>query len=186
MKKVNETDRRVIRTRAELIRALHALIMEKNYERVTVQDILERANVGRTTFYTHFLDKDDLLLSAIPDDILGFNSESDSLVPSLTPIFTHAQENYAQFRALMGSEGITIVHKIGHQKTVENWLDHIEHLQEKGFQMSLPPTVVAQYLTCAFMALLKWWIDEKMPHSPDEMDAIFRQITIRGLVEIRS
>jgi hypothetical protein len=184
MKQVNQSDRRVIRTRAELIQALHALIMEKPYERITVQDILERANIGRTTFYTHYLDKDDLLLSAIPDDILSFDSESDSLIPLLTPIFVHAQENYAQFRALMGSEGITIVHKIGHQKTVQNWLNHIERIRERGIQLPLPSTVVAQYLTGAFMALLKWWIDEKMPYSPDEMDAMFRQLTIAGLTEI--
>jgi len=186
MKQVNESDRRVIRTRAELIQALHALVMEKSYERITVQDILDRANIGRTTFYTHFLDKDDLLLSAIPDDILNFDAESDSLIPHLTPIFAHAQENYAQFRALMGSEGITIVHKIGHQKTVQNWLNHIERMRARGIQIRLPATIVAQYLTGAFMALLKWWLDEKMPHSPKEMDAMFRELTTAGLVELRN
>ena len=182
MKQVNQSDRRVIRTRAELIQALHALIMEKTYEHVTVQDILDRVNVGRTTFYTHFLDKDDLLLSAIPEDILGFDSENDSLIPLLTPIFTHAQENYAQFHALMGSEGITLVHKMGHEKTVQNWINHIEHLQRKGIQLSLEPMVTAQYLTGAFMSLLKWWLDEKMPHSPVEMDVLFRKLTFTTLM----
>ena len=183
MKQVNESDRRVIRTRAELIQALHALIQEKPYERITVQDILDRANIGRTTFYTHFLDKDDLLVSAIPDDILGFDEGSDSLIPSLIPIFAHAQENRTLFRALMGSEGITLVHKMGHEKTVQNWLNHIEGLREKGIQIPLQPMVVAQYLTGAFMSLLKWWLDEKIPHSPEEMDAIFRELTFTGLTE---
>ena len=183
MKPGNESDRRGIRTRAELIQALHALIQEKPYERITVQDILDRANIGRTTFYTHFLDKDDLLVSAIPNDILGFDEGSDSLIPSLIPIFAHAQENRTLFRALMGSEGITLVHKMGHEKTVLNWLNHIERLQEQGIQIPLQPMVVAQYLTGAFMSLLKWWLDEKIPHSPEEMDEIFRELTFTGLME---
>ncbi len=183
MKQVNESDRRVIRTRAELIQALHALIQEEPYARITVQDILERANVGRTTFYTHFYDKDDLLVSAIPDDILGFDEESDSLIPSLVPIFSHAQENHSLFRALMGSDGITLIQKMGHEKTVQNWLKHIERLREKGFKAPSQPMVVAQYLTGAFMSLLKWWLDEKMPHSPEEMDTIFRELTFTGLME---
>ncbi len=183
MKQVNESDRRVIRTRAELIQALHALIQEKSYEQITVQDILDRANVGRTTFYTHFLDKDDLLVSAIPDDILGFDEESDSLIPSLIPIFAHAQENHPLFRALIGSEGITLVHKMGHEKTVQNWLNHIERLQEKDIKIPSEPMVIAQYLTGAFMSLLKWWLDEKTPHSPKEMDVLFRELTFTNLME---
>ena len=50
-------DRRVQRTRKLLQDALMALILEKGYEAVTIQDIIDRANVGRSTFYAHFLDK---------------------------------------------------------------------------------------------------------------------------------
>ncbi|WP_152975350.1 TetR/AcrR family transcriptional regulator [Rhodococcus rhodochrous] len=55
-------DRRVRRTRTELHRALIELLTEKGYDRVSVQDILDRADVGRSTFYHHFRDKDDLLV----------------------------------------------------------------------------------------------------------------------------
>lgn len=55
-------DRRVRRTRAQLHRALIELMLERDYARISVRDILDRADVGRSTFYTHFRDKDDLLL----------------------------------------------------------------------------------------------------------------------------
>ena len=56
-------DRRVQRTRALLLSALLDLIVEQGYEEITVQDIVDRANVGRSTFYAHFLDKRELLLT---------------------------------------------------------------------------------------------------------------------------
>lgn len=61
------TDRRVQRTRALLQDALMALMIEKGFEDTTVQDIIDRANVGRATFYAHFADKKTLLTSRIED-----------------------------------------------------------------------------------------------------------------------
>jgi len=64
---VKAEDRRVRRTRTLLQDALIALILEKGYEAVTVQDIIDRADVGRSTFYAHFLDKQQLLLSRVEE-----------------------------------------------------------------------------------------------------------------------
>lgn len=177
-------DRRMIRTRTQLRRALHQLILEKPYERISVQDILDRANIGRSTFYAHFHDKDDLLLNALPDQILDFEANSQVLIPSLVPIFTHAQENYRLLRALMGSEGIALAFRVGQQQTLRAWLSHINHLQANGVTLGLPPIVVAHYLTGAFAALLRWWLDEKMPYTPEEMDAMFRRLTMQGLAGV--
>ena len=65
--RTKENDRRVRRTRALLRDALVTLILEKGYNAVTVQDIIDRANVGRSTFYAHFENKDKLLLSGFDD-----------------------------------------------------------------------------------------------------------------------
>ena len=60
-------DRRIQKTRDLLHRSLAALIHEKPYDSISVKEILDRANVGRSTFYTHFSDKDELLVSSIHD-----------------------------------------------------------------------------------------------------------------------
>jgi len=65
MMKTERVDRRVQRTRQLLNEALMSLIVEKGYEAITVQDIIDRANLGRSTFYAHYQDKEDLLLSGM-------------------------------------------------------------------------------------------------------------------------
>src|SRR5215510_12797474 len=77
-------DRRIQRTEALLREALAALIHEKPYEDIVVKEILHRANVGRSTFYTHFRDKDDLLLSSI-QDILRSARVADAVRVSPSP-----------------------------------------------------------------------------------------------------
>ena len=76
--KTKENDRRVQRTRRTLREALIALILEKGYDQVTVQHIIDRADVGRSTFYAHFENKDKLLLSGfenVREMLLEANSE---------------------------------------------------------------------------------------------------------------
>lgn len=184
MKQMKGSDRRIVRTSTQLKQALYALILEKPYERITVQDILDRANIGRSTFYAHFQDKDDLLLDNMPDNILTFDQDSDTLIPSLVPIFTHTQENYRLFRALISSKGITLVHRESEHKTMQSWLSHIEKMQAKGTKIPLPPAIIAQYLTGAFTSLMRWWLDEGMPYTPTEMDAMFQQLARKGLAEM--
>ena len=60
-----KVDRRIQRTRRLLQDALITLILEKGYDKITVQDIIDEANVGRSTFYAHYLDKDDLMASSL-------------------------------------------------------------------------------------------------------------------------
>src|SRR6478752_8408264 len=60
-------DRRVARSRRALKEALTDLILERGYEAVTVQDVIDRADVGRSTFYAHYMDKDDLLMAILAD-----------------------------------------------------------------------------------------------------------------------
>ena len=177
-----KVDRRVQRTRRQLHEALLELILEKKYERITVQNILDRANIGRSTFYLHYKDKDDLLIGGMPQNILNFGAdETETLLPSMTALFEHAQENYHLFRALMGSEGIALVLKAARQNLSQNWQRRVEALQSSGTPIPLPAPVVARYLSGAFMSLLTWWLDEKMPYSPAEMNEMFQELASKGL-----
>src|SRR6185436_12449618 len=102
-------DRRVARSRRALKEALTDLILEQGYESVTVQDIIDRADVGRSTFYSHFLDKDDLLMAILPDlDVPGPDAGSSAVDgPAFgwtLELFRHFGSGKRLFKALAGSQ----------------------------------------------------------------------------------
>src|SRR5688572_18597064 len=109
-------DRRVQRTRKLLQEALIALVLEKGYEAVTVQDIIDRANVGRSTFYAHFLDKQQLFLSGFEQlrvflaqqHAVAARSGEHRLGFSLG-MFEHVQGYLRLYRALVGNRSGAIV-----------------------------------------------------------------------------
>src|SRR5690242_9271786 len=99
-------DRRSRRTRQMLGDALTALMLEQRYDTITVQEIIDRANVGRSTFYAHYLDKEDLLQSQTAGMIAAFVAHMDQdaggrrIVPSLE-LLRHVRERYDLCRALV-------------------------------------------------------------------------------------
>ncbi|WP_344491513.1 helix-turn-helix domain-containing protein [Nonomuraea monospora] len=111
-------DRRVRRTRRLIQEALVALILDKGYDAVTVTDIIERADVGRSTFYAHFTDKREVLFSNL--DQLAFlhpapRGEVGELFAFSRPMFEHVREQERLVRALMGRRGGGLVHARGEQ-----------------------------------------------------------------------
>ena len=179
-------DRRVQRTRQLLHKALMDLILEKPYDQITVQDILDRANIGRATFYGHFTDKDDLLLGGLDEehfDIRQHLDEADvavdegKLLPSYS-LFRHAQQFHPLYKALLGSQGIEIV-KTAFRNHLVYMLE--QHLKRHDPTFPLPLQVVSNYLAGALMTLMMWWLDHEMPYSPQEMDTMVQQIAMVGL-----
>src|SRR5690349_1471235 len=93
-----KTDRRSQRTQQLLSTALVELMQQKRYDAITVQDIIDHANVGRSTFYAHYLDKDDLLVSdftrvldALRDHMHQQEPNGQGKLPSLARFFEHVQ-----------------------------------------------------------------------------------------------
>jgi AcrR family transcriptional regulator len=120
------TDRRARRTRTLLQAALVELILERGYDRVTVRDILDRADVGRSTFYNHYPSKDDLLLSRVHelDDAVRAliatstqnpdEEQSTSLMTPLQPLFDHADAHRPLCLAMLASSRATdLAHRLG-------------------------------------------------------------------------
>ncbi|MGM0883225.1 MAG: TetR/AcrR family transcriptional regulator [Bacillota bacterium] len=113
-------DRRVLRTKKQLHTALLEMILLKGYESVTIQDIIDRANVGRSTFYAHFYDKRDLLEKGF-DQLQMFLSEQKESILKKTYVnvksrfsfslamFQHAQEHYKLYQAFVGKQSETMV-----------------------------------------------------------------------------
>jgi len=191
--KDHKVDRRVQRTQQLLNDALLSLIVEKHYDAITVQDIIDRANLGRSTFYAHYQDKDDLLQSRMDEVvhslILGAeNARTDSPgehdsrpIFSTLPIFQHVQEQHHLHQAIFGGRGLDVVLKSIRDHLRDHIQEHIEMLQTEGQTPTVPPLVIANYLAGALVDLLTWWLDQKMPYSPERMDGIFQDLAMPGV-----
>lgn len=178
----DKQDRRSQRTRHLLGEALVALIREKDYNTITVSDIIDRANVGRSTFYAHYRDKDDLFIGEL-DRVIELlshripNQEESPFFPSLG-LFRHVGEEYELYKALLWGSGIDLL--IKHlQKSLGNRIE--QGLQKSGREFGVPLPILASFIAGSFLTLLKWWLENKMIYSPEEMDKIFQSLTMAGI-----
>ena len=185
-------DRRIQRTRRLLGDALLALIVEKGYAAITVQDILDRANLGRSTFYAHYRDKDDLLTGEFehfkelfeqfdaqpPED--GHGPRSGARSPSLA-FFRHAGEQHRLYKAMVGKRGGETVRKLHYQYISGLMKSYLEQHIPDDENMAVPREVTVHYFISSFLALLTWWLDNKMPYSPEQMDEMFQRLVMPGV-----
>jgi AcrR family transcriptional regulator len=184
--KQNKQDRRSLRTRHLVTAAMMDLLREKRYDAITVQDLLDRAGIGRSTFYTHYFDKEDVLESMVEQIFeslrtpLSHSDGGQHLVPSLE-LFRHVHQNYHTFLTLERGQAGGRVWDAGQtilSKTIEQALATIS--AERGSH-ALPLTAVAQYLAGAFLTLLKWWLSAEMPATPEQMDQLFQRLALPGV-----
>lgn len=184
----NATDRRVVRTRKQLRDALHSLIREKNYDDIVVKEILDRADVGRSAFYTHFRDKDELLASSIEDlianvpavNVAGNQSSVDALLWFSLPVFEHVEAQHAAGGLRMDPKGRSILHRS--LKTVLTRLILTrakKTLAASG--SSLPADLTAAFVASTFVLVLDWWVDSKVHMSPKIANELFRKLVVPAL-----
>ena len=178
----NKKDRRSQRTRHLLSAALVELIREKDYNTITVSDIIERANVGRSTFYAHYRDKDDLFVGEM-DRVIELLSgsvprqEELPYFPSLG-LFRHIGEEFELYKALVWTPGIDLL--IKHmQKVLSQRIEQALEKSRQQFDMPLP--VLANFIAGTFLTLLKWWLENKRIYSPEQMDEMFKKLTLQGI-----
>ncbi len=190
--KAKRKDRRVERTQKLLQEALLTLIVEKGYEKVTVQDILDRANLGRSTFYTHYRDKDALLLRGFDHLQAMLEEQHRSLLSSRTAgkdadlnlsleLFRHAQENHRLYKAMVGKRSGQMVMKNAHKFLADLMRKHLATVVKPGKKTATPVEVGIHWIVSSFLSLLTWWLDNNLPYSPEEMDRIFRKLTLPGI-----
>ncbi|GMQ93700.1 MAG: TetR/AcrR family transcriptional regulator [Acidimicrobiia bacterium] len=176
-------DRRVRRTKQRLQVALMALIAEKSYDKITVQDLIDRADVGRSTFYAHYETKDDLLVSGLDgltaDIELHLADEPagpHSILPSMG-LFRHVAENHRRFKPLFGSRGIDLVMNAAYETLVKTAMSRIDELGPSGESSDIPKDARAAFAAGSLMAFLTWWIDNDMPYSPEQMADMYARMT---------
>ena len=188
--KQDKQDRRSQRTRQLVTSALLELLSEKSYEAITIQDILDRAGIGRSTFYSHYFDKEDVHASMIEQMLKGMAQQLSErnagreIIPSLE-LFQHIYQDRPHFQAVAGigpaGERLWETMQTALSKIIEQTL--VSAGADKN-PASVPLPVMSSYLAGAFLNLLKWWVKAGMPYSPEEMNRIFRRLALPGVLEI--
>ncbi|MFH1634907.1 MAG: TetR/AcrR family transcriptional regulator [Chloroflexota bacterium] len=179
-------DRRAQRTRQALIHALIELLATRHYDQITIQDIVDQANVGRATFYAHYQNKDDLLKSGFERvlDILArqiVSNEKDQCSFDTSMLFRHAQGHYELYRTLIWGSGFELLTKEGHAALSKKIEDRFALLLIGRQPPSIPLPILSCSVAGALLILLKWWLENKMPYSPERMDEIFQQLVMSGV-----
>ena len=197
-------DRRARRTRRMLKDALLALVLEKGYDAVTVEDITQRADLGRTTFYLHYRDKEELLLEAIgsiANDLIARlppaawhvsdagaavaatagGPANERVKDAILITFLHAAENAQLYRIILRGEGASKARQrlqtIISQKAGELVA---ESVQAGLAHTQLPASVFADYFAGSLMATITWWLETDLPYPPEAMAEMFRMLVFQG------
>ncbi len=196
-------DRRVSRTRRLLRDALFALILEKGFDAVTIEEITNRADLGRTTFYLHYHDKEDLLMESISelaDDLIEqmvrlptetWQAESDASNATPSPAillpFNHVANNAQLYRIILRGEGsYTIARRL--REIIVQACDAMLHvLLEKDRLATINPQVPMEiflnYLAGSWLGLITWWLENDMPYSAADMALMFQKLIRLGAAE---
>jgi AcrR family transcriptional regulator len=180
--RIQKTDRRTSRTKRSLSEALVELIKEKRFDDITVQNVIDRADVGRSTFYSHFRDKEDLFqrdwerfLDGFAQQINWAKAGAGPFVP-VVYLFSHLPEYHHFYRGLVRSRKTDAVFKSGRiylsQKMDTALASHIQNRPTPP----IPVPILANYLASELFALLQWWLDQDMPYPPERMDEIFHEL----------
>ena len=184
-----KVDRRVERTDQLLRTALFELIEEKGFESLTVQDIIDRANVGRATFYTHFDNKDDLLLSGLDqlEEELKQHQRrvharstrlEDVILVFSYEVFAHTEKHRQLFRALSTDSTGVAIQQAWHKILLDLVREDVKAVFAKEENSSVPTDALVRFIAGAFFGVLIWWLEGERNLSAREITAIFRKLTV--------
>lgn len=181
-----KTDRRVRRTREVLQKALFDLIHERGYDAITIQDIVDRANVGRTTFYLHYSSKDDLFMSCheaiVSEFPLGPHHplSRDELLSRHAPAgMVSAYKHLADVRTVLhpifqGKDSQLILRRMREWSAQE--IEASLRAAFGGARSTIPLDVLAHYLAGARIALVQWWLKQRQSHTPEDLAQSFHRL----------
>jgi AcrR family transcriptional regulator len=185
-------DQRSRRTCERLGSALLTLILEKPIDDVTVQEVLDRAAVGRSTFYVHYSDKDDLLLSQLEkflehmSTVLSIRKEASQRVVPVAEMFEHIGNQNRLYRALADSDRLDDFFDLAEgyfARGIERRLKESKR-QSNPHLSKLPQRELAARASAvagSMLSLLRWWLDRGAKESPQAMDELFHRMVWDGL-----
>ncbi len=186
-------DRRVRRTRNALAQALLALMQERDFESITIQDITDRADLNRATFYLHYGSKEELLtdsLEAMFDDLVQRFENTTAVTPiwqdttAVLAVFQHVADHAALYKVLLSDRGqshviyriIDYIADFGQQRVAR-------HLPP-GLRLGLPVQIVSHHAAGSLFAVVSWWVQNNLPYSAEFMATAVDKLYTRGILAI--
>ncbi|MGE7110087.1 TetR/AcrR family transcriptional regulator [Lysinibacillus sp. NPDC047702] len=195
-KKKQKMDPRVIRTRQLLRDALVELIDERGYDKITVQDITERATLNRATFYLHYRDKLDLLYQSseeILGDLVGsinftfddkmkldFFKVEDQPHDTFMHLFEQISLNSKLYKVFLTEKNIPYFSSGMKDIIIDFVSNGINYMQPDDKKLTVPHEMAIRYFAAAFLEVIVWWLENDMPYSPKFMAAQLMTITVTG------
>ncbi len=174
-------DRRQHKTRKAIFDALGKILEIKRFENITVQEIIDTANIGRSTFYAHFETKDDLLKAMCTDIFLhiitaklpkeadhDFSTGSPNLEMKLTHILYHLRESKKYLKGILGGESGELF-----MRFLKQYLRELFSRYKDEFDQSIPEDFLLHHLSGSFAEAVKWWMTEDTKHSPEEVASFY-------------
>jgi AcrR family transcriptional regulator len=186
-------DRRAVRTRQALHEALIRLITERDYDDISVIDIADAANVGRSTFYAHYTDKDELLRSGtvhFRDLLLRDYAARRQTNPNEIPLLSfsrfmteHLKEEKHLYRALKRGRAGPIIWEAFRLYIAELVRADLTARAKKGTK-SHETELAVQFIVGAFMSVLVWWMDRGAKEDSAEIDRLFKHLAMDGFGKV--
>lgn len=177
-------DRRQKKTRDAIFRAFGSLLEKKRFENITVQEIIDEANVGRSTFYAHFETKDELLRSMCTDIFHhvfteelpqehdhDYSAGSKSLELKLGHVLYHLRENRLNLKGLLSSESGELF--------LSFFKDYLRDLFGRylhEFHSHVPEDYLLHHLSGSFAETVKWWVSQNMTLPPESVAAYYMAV----------
>ena len=182
-----KTDRRIVRTRDRLGDALIALIQEKPFESVTVQEVLNRAGVSRSTFYQHFEDKNDLFLSDAADfleklsTVLSRRGDRSKRVAPVGEFFEHVAQSRGIYSALVAANRLHDFLDLAQEYFARGIEQRFKEIPASSSIAPKQRVAMAQAHAGAMISLLTWWVQAGAKGSAADMDELFHRMVWSGI-----
>ncbi|RAS77248.1 TetR/AcrR family transcriptional regulator [Priestia endophytica] len=167
-------DRRVLKSQEAIKTAFVELMTEKNFDQITIQDISDRANVGRRTIYHHYMDKFDLLDKLIEEHINELSKLCESAaemnyIDAELLWFEYFEKNYLFFSTMLASKGASSFRIQFLNFVIEELKNDMDTIEGKNQELSEGEDVTIQFFGAAIVGVVEWWFKNGKPYPPHVM-----------------
>lgn len=184
-------DKRQQKTRRAIFTAFSLLLEQKRFSQITVQEIIDQANIGRSTFYAHFETKEDLLCQLCADMFRhvfserldtekthDFSASPNALEARITHILYHLKDNQAEIIRLLSGESRDLFLNYFKANLTEMFRGLVAH---SG--LDIPASYLESYLAGSFSDTVQWWAAQKMEAPPEAVAGYFLTVMKKGVID---